>query len=309
LNVLNPNHVEELAAVLGTKPGLVEKDWHVVRALGVLTSLDLAGATPVFSGGTSLSKGWGIIKRFSEDIDFKVIPPAAKSAAANRNQRRALRKRILSALTANEFELVDDPLVGNESQFFAADLAYPSHFAPGQGLRPHLRVEMSFHAPALQPINRPLQSLMAKAQKQPPEISSFPCVDPIETAADKLSALGWRVCTRKRGTQGDDPAIIRHLYDLAALESRTEGVPEFAALVRQIAEKDAGRGGGGAPQAPDERFTAMIDHLHHDKEWEKEFDTFVLQVSFAGPGEEILFADAFAATQRLVASVYKNQRS
>ena len=85
---------------------------------------------------------------------------------------------------------------------------------------------------------------MARAQNQPPEISSFPCVDPIETAADKLSALGWRVCTRKRGTQGDDPAIIRHLYDLAALESRIEDAPEFAALVRQIAEKDAGRGGG-----------------------------------------------------------------
>jgi hypothetical protein len=103
LNALNPNHVEELAAALGTKPGLIEKDWHVVRAIGVLASLDLADATPVFSGGTSLSKGWGIIKRFSEDIDFKVMPPAATSAAANRNQRRAFRKRILSALTSNEF--------------------------------------------------------------------------------------------------------------------------------------------------------------------------------------------------------------
>ena len=37
----------------------------------------MADATPVFSGGTSLSKGWGLIKRFSEDIDFKVAMPAA----------------------------------------------------------------------------------------------------------------------------------------------------------------------------------------------------------------------------------------
>jgi hypothetical protein len=304
LNVLNPNHVEELAAVLGAKPGLVEKDWHVVRALGVLATLDFTDATPVFSGGTSLSKGWGFIKRFSEDIDFKVIPPAEASATANRNKRRAFRKRILSAITANQFKLVGDPLVGNESQFFAVDFAYPSHFATGQGLRPHLRVEMSFHAPALQPISRPLQSLMAKAQKQPPEISSFPCVDPIETAADKLSALGWRVCTRKRDTHGDDPAVIRHLYDLAVLESRIGSTPEFATLVRQIAKKDAGRGGGGAPVNAAERFALMLDLLSHDKDWAKEYDTFVLQVSFAGPDEMISFAEAFAATQRLAASIF-----
>ena len=115
--MLNPNLVEELAAALGTKPGLVEKDWHVVRALGVLSSLDFSGATQVFSGGTSLSKGWGIIKRFSEDIDFKVIPPAAASPTANRNQRRAFRKRVLAALTANEFELAGDPLISTKVSF------------------------------------------------------------------------------------------------------------------------------------------------------------------------------------------------
>jgi hypothetical protein len=198
LNVLARNLVEQLATALGTNPGLVEKDWHVVRALGVLASLDHSDATPVFSGGTSLSKGWGLIKRFSEDIDFKVAMPAAASGTASRNQRRAFRERILSALTANEFELLGAPLVGNQSQFFAADLAYQSHFASGEGLRPHLRIEMSFHAPALKPINRPLQSLIAQAQKKPPEVSSFPCIDPIETAADKLSTLAWRVRAQAR---------------------------------------------------------------------------------------------------------------
>jgi hypothetical protein len=58
LNVLDRNLVEQLAAALGTNPGLVEKDWHVVRALGVLVSLDHTDAAPVFSGGASLSKGW-----------------------------------------------------------------------------------------------------------------------------------------------------------------------------------------------------------------------------------------------------------
>ena len=78
--MLDPRLVERLAEDLGTSPGLVEKDWHVVRALGVIAQVDTSGMMPAFSGGTSLSKGWELIKRFSEDIDFKVGEPAAGSA-------------------------------------------------------------------------------------------------------------------------------------------------------------------------------------------------------------------------------------
>jgi predicted nucleotidyltransferase component of viral defense system len=69
--VLDRRLVEEVAADLGTRPGLIEKDWHVVRAIGVIATVDTAGMMPAFSGGTSLSKGWELIKRFSEDIDFQ----------------------------------------------------------------------------------------------------------------------------------------------------------------------------------------------------------------------------------------------
>lgn len=65
--------------------GLIEKDWHVVRAIGVLAALDHGIARPVFSGGTSLSIGWGLIKRFSEDVDFKVPMLAADSSGWTRS--------------------------------------------------------------------------------------------------------------------------------------------------------------------------------------------------------------------------------
>lgn len=122
--MLDRKLIERIAGAFPTAEVLVEKDWYIVRALGVLASLDHYDATPVFSGGTSLSKGWGLIKRFSEDIDFKVAMPKAASGTASRNKRRAFRERILAALAANEFELLGKPLIGNQSQFFAADLAY-----------------------------------------------------------------------------------------------------------------------------------------------------------------------------------------
>lgn len=292
--------IERIAGALSTDEGLIEKDWHVIRALGVIASLDHSDATPVFSGGTSLAKGWGIIKRFSEDIDFKVIMKQASSSSENRNNRRAFRERILSALTANEFELVDKPMSGNQSQFFSANLSYPSHFATGQGLRPHLRIEMSFHDPALKPINRPIQSILSEAQKKPPEILSFPCIDPVETAADKLSALTWRVCTRKRGTDDDDPTVVRHLHDLAALEKHIREIPMFVDLVKKTMTADTGRGGLAVPINLSERFAMMLDHLQNDDLWRTEYDDFVRYVSFAKPAGQITFTEAISTIARLV---------
>ncbi|WP_255307392.1 nucleotidyl transferase AbiEii/AbiGii toxin family protein [Allomuricauda sp. CP2A] len=49
----------------------VEKDWWVVQTLTILFELEI-GNHLVFKGGTSLSKAWKIIERFSEDIDLAV---------------------------------------------------------------------------------------------------------------------------------------------------------------------------------------------------------------------------------------------
>jgi predicted nucleotidyltransferase component of viral defense system len=46
-----------------------EKDWWVVHTLATIFSLECANAL-IFKGGTSLSKGWNVIQRFSEDIDL-----------------------------------------------------------------------------------------------------------------------------------------------------------------------------------------------------------------------------------------------
>ena len=291
--------VEEVAAALGTRPGLVEKDWHVVRAIGVIADVDTAGMMPAFSGGTSLSKGWELIKRFSEDIDFKVGEPATGSASRARRERTSYRERVLQALTGAGFELEGKASGGNESRYFSADLAYGGEFGAGQGLRPHIRVEMAFQAPVLPPVVRPIRSLIATARKEGPEVPSFPCIDPVETAADKLSALAWRVCARDRARPGDDPTIIRHLHDLAALERHVAAAQGFTRLVLTAAAADEGRGGSPAMDAP-AMFAEMLHRLETDPLWAGEYEEFVRQVSFAGAGEAIDFADALGACARLV---------
>jgi predicted nucleotidyltransferase component of viral defense system len=298
--VLDRALVEAVAGALATDEGLVEKDWHVVRALGLIAALGPDGMTPVFSGGTSLSKGWGLIRRFSEDIDFKVA-----AAVPGRKPRRAYRERVLKALAAAGFTPVGEPLIGNESRFFSVSLDYSAAFGTASGLRPHIRIEMSFRAPALPPVARPLRSLLAQAQGQPAEVPEFPCVDPVETAADKLSALAWRVRARRRGAPQDDPTLIRHLHDLAALESQVRDAPAFHELARAAAQADAGRGGGSPAENPAELFSAMLDRLTSDPLWAREYEDFVRQVSFAGPAETIDFKAALAACARLIEAVLR----
>lgn len=186
----------------------------MTRAIGVLALIDHEGAVPAFGGGTSLSKAWGLIQRFSEDIDFKVtMPPASRNRA--RRERSAYRERIVAALAAADFEPVGKMVKRDENRFFSAEFLFPGLFGAGRGLRPHIRVEMSLASPALPASTRPIGSLIALTQGQPPEVGAFPAVDPVETAADKLSALAWRVHARRRGSPDDDPTIIRHLHDLA----------------------------------------------------------------------------------------------
>ena len=299
LSVLDPALVERIASDLRSEASLVEKDWHIVRALGVIEVVDRAGMTPAFSGGTSLSKGWEVIKRFSEDIDFKVGEPAGSSASRARRERTAYRERVLQALAASDFEIIGEPYAGNASRFFSADVAYGAQFGGGQGLRPHIRVEMSFRAPALAPVERPIRSLIAAAQREPPEVASFPCVEPVETAADKLSALAWRVRARDRSRSDDDPTIVRHLHDLAALEQHAASAPRFPELVLAAAAADVERGVGSAGDAAAD-FAEMLQRLETDPLWAREYEDFVRQVSFGGPGEGIHFADALAACARLV---------
>jgi hypothetical protein len=126
-------------------------------------------------------------------------------------------------------------------------------------------------------------------------------VDPVETAADKLSALAWRVRARDRSRPDDDPTIIRHVHDLAALEQHVASAPRFRELVLAAAAADAGRGGGAEISTdPAAMFDEMLRRLATDPLWAREYEDFVRQVSFAAPGRTIGFTEALDARARLV---------
>jgi len=66
--------VHEASARLDVLPVIVEKDFWVCWMLQQIFQSSPAGTHLVFKGGTSLSKVFGAIKRFSEDIDLSIAP-------------------------------------------------------------------------------------------------------------------------------------------------------------------------------------------------------------------------------------------
>jgi predicted nucleotidyltransferase component of viral defense system len=66
-----------IAAELGVDPSYVEKDWQAMRLVAAVAGVGYGEVRPVFAGGTSLSKAFGLIKRFSEDLDFRLALPEA----------------------------------------------------------------------------------------------------------------------------------------------------------------------------------------------------------------------------------------
>jgi hypothetical protein len=80
-------YIEEAAARRGVSPVVLEKDFWVCWLLAVLFRSGF-GEHLVFKGGTSLSKVFDVIDRFSEDIDLSLSPKflGLESAGTSRNQ-------------------------------------------------------------------------------------------------------------------------------------------------------------------------------------------------------------------------------
>lgn len=293
-----------VAGALAVDEAFVEKDWFVVQAIRVLEGLKTDDIVPVFSGGTSLLKGYGLIKRFSEDIDFKLTLSDAFLALSGNQRRNALgtfRDALVAGWTEAGFTITD-VTARDGNGFIRIEMDYPTLLDGHDALRPHILAELSAKPPRIEPGQRPLTSFVNSYRVLAPEVGAVVCVDPVETAADKLSAFAWRALTRDRTSPKDDPAIVRHLHDLAALEAAVIDHGDFPELLAETMVADTGRGSEvSQARSPAERLAAMMEILGADPLYPEEYVRFVEGMAFAGAGEVPSFEQAVLAVGRLCA--------
>ena len=93
--------VRAAAERLGMLPALVVKDYWVIRVLRAVAQDATLQGRVLFKGGTSLSKGWGLIDRFSEDIDLLFTGPGFGPPPEPKGERERLFKHLRKTMEAH----------------------------------------------------------------------------------------------------------------------------------------------------------------------------------------------------------------
>lgn len=145
----------ETAARRGMTPAIVEKDFWVTWALDKLFSNPELARILMFKGGTSLSKVFGLIERFSEDIDlildWNILTGEDPEAARSKTQQQKLNDQLneqAQAFIAGELLQQISRSVGpicrcdlDTTDPHVLNLQYPAAFSD-EYLRPEVRLEI-----------------------------------------------------------------------------------------------------------------------------------------------------------------------
>ena len=68
---LDSELIIDVATKMDVDASFIEKDYYATKVVQAIAKCSHSEIKPIFCGGTSLSKGYGILKRFSEDVDFR----------------------------------------------------------------------------------------------------------------------------------------------------------------------------------------------------------------------------------------------
>lgn len=294
----------EVAALKGMKESFVEKDWLVTQVIRTIERIDQEGFEVIFSGGPALSKAHNLLSRFSEDVDFRLL---VKPELHTRKNLSGFKHAVLDALRADGFVIEAHHVKArDENRFFSIDLEYETVFPREDSLRSHIQIEMTARDIQLPHMALPVSSFLNELAKHPPEVAAIGCIDPVESAADKLSAIAWRIPDRVRGGRYDDPAIVRHIHDLAMLKDRALAHAGFAGLVAKSMQEDDSRAKNDLSlegMAIPRKLGKMLDILITDKAYVEEYRRFVEDVSYAKSGQTPDFKSAVQAVRMLVKAV------
>jgi len=215
------------------RPAIIEKDYYVTEALRAIA--DVAGDKIIFKGGTSLSKGWNLIERFSEDIDIFLDPlafkPPLKSRAINRELKR-LRDAVAQhpglTFVAEESQTIGG--FGRSDRF-----AYTQHFGGPGEVRDRVLLETGTASGREPTSTVALRSYLAEFLEDSEQSIgaedeasfSLRLLHFRRTFVEKMFAIHSKVELLKRDGQPIG-SYARHYYDLYQLAAQ----PEVGAMLR-----------------------------------------------------------------------------
>ncbi|NYI41131.1 nucleotidyl transferase AbiEii/AbiGii toxin family protein [Demequina lutea] len=215
--------VAQTARARGLDPAYVEKDFwvtEVLRAAAIERTIDGASEATrvVFKGGTSLSRVFGLIERFSEDIDLLVVFPEGPSAKARHKIFRKIDADVCSWL-GTESKSPDSSTGIHRTTTYVYPASYGS-----SAIKEVVVLELGSRGGEIPASEHQYRSMVAIYAEETygddesvwEEFASFPVtvLAPQRTLLEKLAAVHAAV------TNNDQQAIFqfgRHFYDIGRL--------------------------------------------------------------------------------------------
>lgn len=297
--MLHNNHELFLQVILrtaqhtGIKPAIIEKDYYVTAFLKEIVKVQ---PNIIFKGGTSLSKCYKLINRFSEDIDLNIDTEKGPTVG----QRKQLKESIVSVIDGFGFVLTNPDQVRSRRSYNKYVVDYPTVFT-GEYLKENLIVETSVYIRAY-PSNRMTassfiyefllengyQDLINQYELAPFELN----VQTAErTLIDKVYALGDYYLDDKITEHS------RHIYDIYKLLRVVDLNDELKGLIADVAAERKNHAACLSAQDGVD-IQALLSRIVSENAYKADYESITMALLF----EKVDYATAIKAVQRIIDS-------
>lgn len=223
-----PDLIRIVGEELSIDPVLVEKDYWIMHCLYGLQQIGLSFE---LKGGTSLSKGLGIIDRFSEDIDIRIEPPDGQKVAVNPNQQKPQHVKsrqdfydwLAGEIAIDGIVTVERDTEFDDEQYYRSGgirLRYDGHTGSLSGIRDGVLLELGFDT--VRPNSAHTISSWAydyvtdRVEIKDNRAVDVACYHPGYTFIEKLQTISTKF--RRQQESGEMPdEFMRHYYDVYRL--------------------------------------------------------------------------------------------
>jgi hypothetical protein len=264
--------VQIVARATGIAAALIEKDYWVTHTLW---ALHRTGLSIWFKGGTSLSKGFGLIQRFSEDLDLMVeqgtvaaLPKVTNWTSINKGPvagRRAFYDALTAVLAVPSAHVEQDQhYIDKQARGSDYLVYYPGTLLADlpPAMSPFVRLEVG-HARVVPFAEKPLTSFVHAHLEREALLGEYEdnrpvsvrCVHPIVTLFEKLDAMARRYARDKI----EPDTFVRHYEDVVQIIRAENKLPGMEMTAEALAKDMLDQKDIAALPRPDEPALVMAD--------------------------------------------------
>ncbi len=310
--MLNKKNLHELIATtrqhINLLEAAIEKDYYVTQVIHAFSNLENEIFRLIFCGGTCLAKAHKLVQRMSEDVDFKVQLKIKENFSKSRlkNELKKFREQIRSTLILPDLSVVND-FARNEGRYQQVTLKYPYSFPIGGALRPDIKIEFTFADILLSTDELQIKTLIEDTLNDitlfnPPATK---CVSIDETAIEKWVGLTRRIMAIERGHEEDDNTLIRHVYDLNAINQADKINSNFIELAKTIVISDGKQFKNQHPEYaidPNSEIKQSLSVLKDNPIWKERYEEFIETMVYDSMNA-LTYEKAISTIERISANV------